>query len=143
MIINIWGIHHDAKAYANPSAFNPSRFAHQLQPASVYANSQDSSKRDHFGYGIGRRICPGIHLAERSLFTAVARMIWGLTIQLQKDENGVPIPLDVTPDTAYSDGFLNQCRPFKVDVRPRSAERREVILTAKAAASVDVFAKYS
>jgi hypothetical protein len=70
-------------------------------------------------------------------------MIWGLTIQLQKDEHGAPIPLDVSPETAYSDGFLNQCRPFKVDVTPRSPGRKEVILTAKAAAEADVFANYS
>ncbi|KAL2862208.1 cytochrome P450 [Aspergillus lucknowensis] len=143
LIINIWGIHHDESAYADPSSFNPRRFAHQLQPAPVYANSQDASKRDHFGYGIGRRICPGIHLAERTLFTAVARMIWGLSIQLRKDDRGNPIPLDVSPETGYSDGFLNQCRPFRVDVRPRSERRKEVVMTAKAAAEVDVFAKFS
>ncbi|KAJ5150462.1 cytochrome P450 [Penicillium coprophilum] len=143
LIINIWGIHHDAKTYINPSTFDPSRFAHQPHPASVYANSQDASKRDHFGYGIGRRICPGIHLAERALFVAVARMVWGLTIRLQKDEHGDPIPLDVSPETAYSEGFLNQCRPFKVDVSPRSEGRKDVILTAKATADFDVFAKYS
>ena len=71
-------------------------FDNKKKTASVYTNSQDSSKRDHFSYSIGWYICPGIHLAECSLFTAVARMIWGLTIQLQKDENGVPIPLDVS-----------------------------------------------
>ncbi|KAL3459598.1 cytochrome P450 2D18 [Aspergillus heterothallicus] len=143
LIINIWGIHHDEQTYPNPSTFEPSRFAHQPLPSSVYANSQDPSKRDHFGYGIGRRICPGIHLAERALFVAVARMIWGLSIQLQKDEHGAPIPLDVSPETAYSDGFLNQCRPFKVDVTPRSLGRKDVILTAKTAAEADVFENYS
>ncbi|KAL4784752.1 cytochrome P450 2D18 [Aspergillus varians] len=143
LVLNVWGIHHDPTRYSNPSLFDPSRFAHQPHPASVYANSQDPSKRDHFGYGIGRRICPGIHLAERSLFLAVARMLWGLTIQLRRDEKGTPVPVDVAPATAYSDGFLNQCRPFQVDIRPRGEKRREVVFTAAAKAEVDVFAKYA
>lgn len=111
--LNVWGIHHDAKRYEDPEVFNPHRFESQTQPAPVYANSGDYEKRDHFGYGIGRRICPGIHLAERALWVAVARIAWAFDIRPKLDTNGKPIPINVSPESGYTDGFLNQCRPWE------------------------------
>ncbi|KAL5000901.1 cytochrome P450 [Aspergillus recurvatus] len=143
VVLNVWGIHHDPDRYHDPSTFSPSRFAHLPQLASVYANSLDPDQRDHFGYGIGRRICPGIHLAERALFVAIAKMLWAFTVQPQTDKQGHPIELDVSPERAYSDGFLNQCRPFGVDIKPRSEQRQQVILTAAAKAEVDIFSQYT
>lgn len=139
VIVNIWGIHHDPARYANPDKFDPRRFAGQTELASVYANAGDHEKRDHFGYGAGRRICPGIHLAERGLFLATVKILWGFSIRPKK--NGRPI--DVAPETGYLEGFLNQCRPFELDIQVRSEKRRETMLAAAAKAEVDVFSKYS
>ncbi|RYP10658.1 hypothetical protein DL765_008040 [Monosporascus sp. GIB2] len=143
VILNIWGIHHDAIRYANPEKFNPRRFEGQTQLAAFYANSGDHEKRDHFGYGAGRRICPGIHLAERALFLATAKILWGFKIQLKLDAAGMPVPINVAPETGYRDGFLNQCLPFEVDIEVRSEKRRETILAEAAKAEVDVFSAYS
>ncbi|KAI1377149.1 cytochrome P450 2D18 [Hypoxylon crocopeplum] len=143
VIINIWGIHHDANRYTDPGSFNPRRFEDQTQLASVYANSSDYQKRDHFGYGIGRRICPGIHLAERALFLAVARIMWAFTIRPKKDAMGKPIAIDVAPETGYRDGFLNQCFPFEVDITVRSERRLETILAGVAEAEANVFSTFS
>lgn len=104
----------------------------------MYANSGDYEKRDHFGYGIGRRICPGIHLAERGLFLAVARILWAFQIKPKSDAAGKPIPIDVAPSTGYRDGFLNQCIPFEVDIKIRSEKRLETILAAAAKAEDEV-----
>ena len=143
VILNIWAIHNDPTRYENPDEFNPSRFQGQTQLASVYANSGDHAKKDHFGYGAGRRICPGIHLAERALFLATARILWAFKIQPKLDAGGKPIAVDVSPETGYSDGFLNQCHPFEVDVKVRSEKRRETILTAAAKAEVEIFSAFS
>ena len=143
VILNIWGIHHDATRYADPDKFNPRRFEGQTELASVYANSGDHGKRDHFGYGAGRRICPGIHLAERALFLATARILWGFTIQPKLDWAGVPVPIDVAPETGYRDGFLNQCLPFEVDIKVRSERRRQSILAEASKAEVEVLSTYS
>ncbi|KAJ5952079.1 uncharacterized protein N7479_010492 [Penicillium vulpinum] len=142
LVLNVWGIHNDETRYPDPKTFNPSRFAEQTQLASVYANASDPQKRDHFGYGIGRRICPGIHLAERAVFIAVAKLLWGFTVQHKLDSAGNPIPVDVNPNTAYSDGFLNECHPFQVDIKPRPG-RQEVIMAAAAKAEVDVLNAYN
>lgn len=140
VILNVWGIHHDTTRYANPEKFNPQRFEGQPELASVYANSGDHEKRDHFGYGAGRRICPGIHLAERALFLATARILWGFTIQ---PKLGTSVPIDVAPETGYRDGFLNQCLPFEVDIKVRSERHRQSILTKASRAEVEVFSTYT
>ncbi|KAL4746287.1 hypothetical protein BDW72DRAFT_207473 [Aspergillus terricola var. indicus] len=137
VMVNIWGIHHDASRYPSPETFDPSRFEGQTAPAPVYANAADPDTRDHFAYGAGRRICPGIHLAERALFVAVAKMLWAFDFE-PKDGQKV----NVDPATAYRDGFLNQCRPFEVVVRVRSEERRRVLM-AEAAVAEEVFKKYT
>ncbi|KAI3322745.1 cytochrome P450 2D18 [Xylariaceae sp. AK1471] len=143
VILNIWGIHHDPSRYGNPECFDPHRFEGQTQLASIYANSGDYRKRDHFGYGIGRRICPGIHLAERALFLAVSRIMWAFAFRPKKDAAGRPIPIDVDPATGYRDGFLNQCLPFEVDITTRSQKRLETVLASFAEAEAHVFSALS
>ncbi|KAI0393708.1 cytochrome P450 2D18 [Xylariaceae sp. FL0594] len=143
VIINIWGIHHDAKRFASPDTFDPDRYEGQTQLASVYANSGDYQNRDHFGYGIGRRICPGIHLAERALWLAVARIMWAFEFKPKRDAQGKPIALDVSPTTGYREGFLNQCYPFEVDVSVRSQKRLDTILNSYTKAETEVFSRFA
>jgi hypothetical protein len=69
--------------------------------AGEYAALGDVEARDHFGFGGGRRICPGLHIAERSVFINLARLLWGFNIEHAKDEHGNIIPVD-----ASSDGML-------------------------------------
>ncbi|KAK8108236.1 uncharacterized protein PG998_010249 [Apiospora kogelbergensis] len=128
VIINSWSAHMDPERWDRPQEFDPWRYRDQTQLASVYANSRDPLKRDHFGYGIGRRICPGIHLAERTFWLAMARVLWAFDIRPQVDAaTGKPVPIDVDPVTGYTDGFVNQCLPFEVDCKIRSEKRRETI----------------
>ena len=64
------------------------------------AITQDSPKRLHFTFGAGRRVCPGFHVAERNLFIAISRILWGFNISPAKDANGDPLPINrdaVTP----------------------------------------------
>ncbi|KAI0147396.1 cytochrome P450 2D18 [Xylariaceae sp. FL1272] len=143
VILNIWGIHHDAKRFPNPDTFDPERYQGHTELASVYANSGDYKNRDHFGYGIGRRICPGIHLAERALWLAIARIMWAFEFKPKKDAGGNPIVIDVAPTSGYRDGFLNQCYPFEVDIAIRSTKRLNTILASFAEAESQVFSNFS
>ena len=70
------------------------------------------TERDHFGFGGGRRICPGLHVAEKSLFINIARTLWGFDIQLAKDEDGNVIPVDFTTK-GLMPGALSNPKPFK------------------------------
>lgn len=141
-MLNVRGIHHDPERYPKSDNFNPSRYAGQTQLASVYANAGDHTKRDHWGYGVGHRICPGIHVEERALLIAIAKLLWGFSIQRKVCFAGNPIPVDVSPSKAYWVGFLNQCLPFEVDIKPRTEQRWEVILTTAAEAGAGVLSAY-
>lgn len=76
VILNVWGLHHDPKRHAHPDIFDPERYAGRTLLAPEYVSCADPEQRDHYGYGSGRRICPGIHLAERNLFLAIAKLLW-------------------------------------------------------------------
>jgi cytochrome P450 family 619 len=60
-------MHQDALRYTEPDKFLPERFISYHKSAAAYANSSDVAARDHFNYGGGKRICPGLHLGKQSL----------------------------------------------------------------------------
>ena len=92
-----------------------------LRSAADLANSPSYAQRDHYGYGSGRRLCPGIHLAERNLWLAVAKILWAFEF---REIEGKPVDVDYR--TGYSEGFLCCAKPFEADIRVRG-ERKGVI----------------
>jgi cytochrome P450 len=93
-MINWWGIHYDPSLFPEPDLFKPERFIHHTLSAGEEAALADPYQRSHFGFGGGRRICPGMHVAERSMFLNMARTLWGFDIDFKKDANGNKIPVD-------------------------------------------------
>ena len=75
-------------------------------------------------FGFGRRICQGIHVAERSLFIAISRLVWGFDIHKAKGSSGEEIDI---PADKFSDGIILQLDDFQVDIKPRDAARVSVI----------------
>ncbi|KAK8060326.1 cytochrome P450 [Apiospora saccharicola] len=124
MITNVWGIHRDPKRYAHPDIFDPTRFLGDDQIAAEAAANPDVSKRDHFVFGSGRRICVGMHTAERSLFLAMSRILWALRVEQAVAPDGS----EITPDPArLSQGFLVHPEPFPVKLTARSAEHERTV----------------
>src|SRR5258708_2727760 len=75
---------HDPEVYPNPFQFDPERFiSTPTKPA------QRDPRSVCFGYG--RRVCPGMYLAEASLFSAVVMSLAVFDISKSLDENGVEI----------------------------------------------------
>ena len=142
VILNVWGLHHDPIKFPNPNVFDPDRFAGRTLLAPDYASSADYENRDHYGYGSGRRICPGIHLAERNLFIGMAKLLWAFEFSETKDPSGKPIPLDVDAKTAYSEGFLHCPKPFDCKITVRSEARRATIMNEYDIAKRTVFCQY-
>ncbi|KAL5323736.1 hypothetical protein ACEPPN_008277 [Leptodophora sp. 'Broadleaf-Isolate-01'] len=145
ILINAWGLHHDPKRFPNPDIFDPDHYLGVTKLAPELAASADYDARDHYGYGSGRRLCPGIHLAERNLFLGIAKLLWAFEILPGKDENGLRIKnedIDVDPVTAYSEGFLTCAHPFGCEVQVRGGTRKETILREFGKAETEVFEKY-
>lgn len=73
----------DPEIYPNPSQFDPERYI----PAPSKEVQIDPRT---FSFGFGRRICPGLHLADASLFISVAMSLAVFDIT-KVVENGIEI----------------------------------------------------
>jgi len=136
VFIPTWAIHHSERFYDDPETFNPDRYRNHEKLANDYAGSADYEKRDkffcppiesfqltghehHYNYGAGRRICPGIHLAERNMWRIAAKLLWAFEFSEYTDPaTGQRYPLDAQ---AYNPGILQAPLPFKIQIKPRSA----------------------
>ncbi|KAI9166305.1 Cytochrome P450 monooxygenase patI [Paramyrothecium foliicola] len=130
VVLNVWAMHHDERRWENPSEFMPERYMQHPKLASQYTS--DGPDRDHFGYGAGRRICPGIHLAERNLFVAMAKLLWAFDFRKRVDDNST---------VKTSIGFLQCVSEYDCVIKVRSARRAETIRREFQEAS-KMFAKY-
>ncbi|KAG1740361.1 cytochrome P450 [Suillus lakei] len=100
---NHWAISRDPSAYPNPDQFDPERWL-----------NCDGKIRDDLkfpSYGFGRRICPGRHIADRSVFINVALLLWSFKIT-QDPEN----PID---EMGFVDGVIARPKPFTARFQPR------------------------
>ncbi|EUC43271.1 hypothetical protein COCMIDRAFT_38750 [Bipolaris oryzae ATCC 44560] len=143
LLLNAWAIHQDEKRYPNPDKFDPNRFQGWTAFSAEYANVADPEKRDHYAYGNGRRICPGIHLAERSLFSVVSKMLWAFDIEFTNDPStGKSIIPDSSITTGYNKGLVLCVKDFPVEMKVRSTAKRSIVEESYQAACTDIFAKY-
>jgi len=66
---NIWGLFHDPELFADPDTFNPDRYI--LTEFGTRPGVDDGDFRHTLPFGFGRRICPGINLANNSLVRTI------------------------------------------------------------------------
>lgn len=127
---------HEPERYPNPLEFSPERFLGQ--------NPQEDPRTMCFGFG--RRICPGLQLADVSVWISCAMSLAVFDITKKLDENGIPI----VPVPKYTDGTIRRVlvcliirsfrlitvhrasyshpEPFKCIIKPRSTKAEELIL---------------
>ncbi|KAF5382347.1 hypothetical protein D9757_012726 [Collybiopsis confluens] len=100
--------------YKDPNTFNPERY---LGPNA----EPDPVGRGLFGYG--RRICPGLHLADVSVWINIVKAVAAVQVEPALDANGVPkLPV---PET--TDGIIVRPIPFDCVVKPRSEQVLHVL----------------
>jgi cytochrome P450 len=121
---NVWAIHNDPRRHADPRRFDPQRYLHDTQTAAEAANNADASKRDHFLFGAGRRLCQGMHIAERSLYLAISRLLWAFEFDPASDAEGKVVMPDADDLT---EGMLVQPRPFLAKIVPRDEMKAALV----------------
>lgn len=123
VVLNVWAMHHDENTWKDPEHFIPERFESYPSLASSYAASGKWDERDHYGYGVGRRICPGIHLAERNLFIGVSKLLWAFKFGIKQGES-----INTSAETGLSQGFLHCVKEYGSSITLRSEAKRATIL---------------
>jgi cytochrome P450 len=114
VISNIWAILHDPVMYPEPDVFKPERFINPngtLREDPVLASS----------FGFGRRICPGRHLADATMFIAISSLLSVFNIKKGNSVNGRP---DMYPYTGHG---VNAPCPFTCSITPRDRRAQELI----------------
>ncbi|KAF9894890.1 hypothetical protein FE257_004512 [Aspergillus nanangensis] len=101
---NTWCLDHDESLFPHPEDFVPER----------WLGNPDLPLA---AFGFGRRICPGRHLAYRSLHLTIARIVWGYDL--------VP-PQKATPASKY-EGFFLSTDGFTGVFKPRSEQHKALI----------------
>lgn len=115
-------INYDPERYESPFEFKPERYLGYDLPAASYLNIADPYQRDHFSYGAGRRVCPGVHIAEKSLYLNISRIVWGFNIS-KKIVDGKPLD----PGSKMVPGWMTIPQPFECDIRVRSPKHAKLI----------------
>ena len=132
----------DPQTYSNPTAFIPERYASHTKLAPEYA-AGDWKERDHYGFGAGRRICPGMHLAERNMFLSVAKLLWAFQFEngVRADGGGEEVN-EMDPVKGYQQGFLYCAKPYGCKPVVRSEEHRATILREFEEAEQNIFSRF-
>ena len=79
----------------------------------------------HYAYGAGRRMCPGVHLAERNQWRIVSKLIWAFDITEPIDPT-TGKTIELAPED-YSNGLLHAPNPYKVIFKPKSQAHIDTI----------------
>lgn len=123
---NVWSIHMDPELHPNPREFNPDRYKGDEQSLGDAAANPDPSKRDVYTFGAGRRICPGIHVAERSLFLGMSRILWAFDIAPALDAKTKE---PILPDAdRFTQGFVCMPEPYPARITPRSQAKADRVM---------------
>ncbi|KXN84313.1 3-hydroxyphenylacetate 6-hydroxylase, partial [Leucoagaricus sp. SymC.cos] len=111
MVLNVYALHHNEARYPDSWTFNPDRYLGDHLSAMESAKQPDTLTRDHWAFGAGRRICPGMEMAERELFLVVARLLWAFTFH---EVPGEPICLQEYEGLSGRTPF-----PYRLILKPR------------------------
>ena len=149
VIGNTWAIGRDPEYFPDGDTFRPERYMPGPERDKIMAGLS----KGHTSFGHGRRICPGLNLAERSLAVSIAQIFWAFDVVPDPNageidpcvpaENHVrAILMRALPRYNFTQGFVWHARPFKVSVRPRSAQKAALIRSEGGTALEEMMAAF-
>jgi len=119
MVANAWAILHDPETYPDPEGFKPERFL-----------NEDGSVKDDptlaLAFGAGKRICPGRHIVDATLFIVASSVLSAFNVTKAKDENGNEIP--VKAEVTVLSGIVVHPKKFACSIASRDEVAEDLIL---------------
>ncbi|KAG6865615.1 hypothetical protein C0991_000902 [Blastosporella zonata] len=114
----------DPELFPEPSKFKPERF---LDP---------HTKGYKLAFGYGRRICPGMHIAQQAMFITLSRLLWAFDI-LPVSENG---KLNIPSADDFTSGLISRPANLKYRLVPRHKGVVDLIMLDAEKADLDALA---
>ncbi|KIM62440.1 hypothetical protein SCLCIDRAFT_24975 [Scleroderma citrinum Foug A] len=115
IIPNIWAMLNNPLSYTEPEEFRPERFL-------VHDGTQPETDPRTICFGFGRRICPGLQLADASVWLLTAMTLAVFNITKAVEDN-----VEITPQVDASSLGVSHPESFKCSILPRSAKTLELI----------------
>lgn len=115
-----WAIEHDQRRFPDHDRFRPDRF--------LDANGNLKPDYETSSFGFGRRLCPGVPFAERTLWINIAMMLWTFNIRKSEEvdpKTGRPFRYDDS-DAGFSGQLTSVPFKFPAVFEPRSPQHVEV-----------------
>ncbi|KAJ5521000.1 hypothetical protein N7463_001453 [Penicillium fimorum] len=112
VIANHWAMDSDHEVFKDADDFKPERWL-------------DDTNLPFLAFGFGKRVCPGQHIAKRSLYIVISRVLWGFDIT-HAQKRGKRVELN--PDDLIQN-ILSGPKPYKAAFTVRSPKHRSVIET--------------
>ncbi|KAH7925848.1 cytochrome P450 [Leucogyrophana mollusca] len=109
LITNHWAMSRDESKYPNASEFRPERF--------ITESGELNDDTAMFGFGWGRRICPGRFVADASLWSAIVSMLTVFKFTKVKDGHG----RDIDFEPKWTAGAASRPVKFPCRIVPRKA----------------------
>ncbi|KAI7871153.1 cytochrome P450 [Spinellus fusiger] len=121
LVSDMYSMHRNPNVYHDPEEFIPERFINNTSTFHASANGKPT-ERDQYNFGWGRRICPGIYLAETELFLTNVGLWARCTVEPVIDSDGNPVYPDIK--SFVDSGLVTIPKPYKV----RFVERPDRLL---------------
>ncbi|KAI5122653.1 hypothetical protein M0805_007915 [Coniferiporia weirii] len=129
---NIWCMMRDERYYPEPEVFNPDRHLAKIQDDSSESGDEIEGKSvsireddpSSIVFGFGRRLCPGRHFAEVTVWLTYACFLAAFDIRpYVNPETGKEEP----PEVLFAGGTSSNPLPFKCTIVPRSEKHARLV----------------
>ncbi|KZS89229.1 cytochrome P450 [Sistotremastrum niveocremeum HHB9708] len=111
-----WAMSRDKRSYTSPHEFRPDRFLETPKEPDPRL----------FAFGFGRRICPGKHIADDTLFLAIALTLATCNVTKRVNEAGDLIE----PIPQYTMGVVAHMAEFDFEITSRSDDAIQMLTAA-------------
>ncbi|KAF9805828.1 hypothetical protein IEO21_08930 [Rhodonia placenta] len=118
LMFDLWAMTRDTATYPRPEDFLPERF--QSGPE----NEEPPEDPRGIVFGFGRRICPGRHLVDNSLWLAIVTITATLSISRAVDADGK----EIMPVLAFPSSAVRHYEDFQCVIRPRSQAIVDIVM---------------
>ncbi|KAI0796313.1 CyP450 monooxygenase [Irpex lacteus] len=122
VMANVWHIFRNAQEYPDPERFNPDRF---MKDGCIDPKVRDPNT---LGFGFGRRVCPGRHLAKDNAFMTIASVLHVFDVVPALDETGK----QTDPTVGMTTGLISYPDKLNYTLRPHSQAAERLIRSTSA-----------